>query len=407
MTDQEQQTQTVEAPSPFAGTAWSENLPTQTQEGQPQETQAVETQNNASTETNAGTETQTAEAVQTTIPIEWLKTEFGVEDPALLKQEREELKRLKETPPTPAEIKFENEQSKLIHELIREGKTKEVRQFLETQERLDSFTSAEITKDNADDILKLGMQLRYKDLTKDEIDYKFNKEFGVPRLSAQAETETDDEFSERKTAWEEKVRDVEMNKLIEAKLMKPELEKAKSQIVLPELSKPQTPDSQTQESLAADQERLAKVRENFLNKLETDFSKTEGFSTKVKDESVEIPVAFKIPDEDKVAIKEMLKNGFNINEFFDKKWFDADGNSKIDQMISDLYLLTNSDKVLSGIANNGASQRLSEYRKQVNNVNINTGNGQTSFAENGGQQQNVSPFAQGAWSEKPPVLNHN
>src|SRR5690349_21236433 len=119
----------------------------------------------------------------------WLKRELEVDDIAVIKQEREEYKKLKEAAQTPAEIKFANEQSKHLHELIREGKGKEVRQFLETQEKLETYSSVEVNKDTAADIIKLGMQLKYKDLTPKEIDYKYNKQFSIPKEPVQSTTE--------------------------------------------------------------------------------------------------------------------------------------------------------------------------------------------------------------------------
>ena len=382
------ETQVEEAPvvSPFGTSAWTETAPEVKTE---QVIEAVKTEEKPVVE-------------EIPVPKEWLKKEFDVDDYSVLKAEREELKTLKANPPATGEVKFENAQSKQIYELLKEGKGKEVRQFLETQEKIDSYVSAEVTNDTAADIIKLGMQLKYKDLSAKEIDYKFNKEFGIPREPMRRDDELDEEYDTRKAEWQEKVGDVEMNRNIEAKLLKPELEKAKAQLVLPEISKPVVQANEpTQEQL----DNITKARENFLQTLESNYSKVEGFTTKVKDESVEIPISFKIPDEDKVAIKGRLQQGLDVNDFMDKRWFDDKGNAKVDQIITDLYQLENLDKILSGVANKSASQRLIEHRKQVSNININ-GNGfqETFNNQNGGN--NTSPFAKDAWSEKPPLINN-
>lgn len=63
--------------------------------------------------------------------------EKGFETPEALQSEWETLQTLKTTPPqTKAEIEFANEESKKIHDLLREGKTAEVRKYLDAQETL-------------------------------------------------------------------------------------------------------------------------------------------------------------------------------------------------------------------------------------------------------------------------------
>jgi len=192
----DEQVVTLEAPvttqqaDPF-GASWTEE-PTEVK----LETTAAPTNDTPTTavpDTPAITPTPAASEDEIIEPKEWLKREFGVEDAALLKAEREELKRLKEQ--SPAEIKFADDQSKQIYELLREGgdKKKAVRQFLETQERIETLVTSEVSKETADDIIKLSMQLKYKDLTPKEIEYKFNKEFSLPKEPVQTD-ELDEEL---------------------------------------------------------------------------------------------------------------------------------------------------------------------------------------------------------------------
>lgn len=164
-----------------------------------------------------------------------LKDKFGYQSPEDVVKEIEELRVLKAAPPPAAEIKFENDASEKLFTAIQKGDRKEVYNILAQQERLDSLTTKEVNKDTAAEIIKLGMQLKYKDLTQAEIDYKFNKQFAVPREPVQSDTELDEDFDTRKAEWKSLVEDVEMNKMIEAKLTKPELEAAKSKLVLPEV----------------------------------------------------------------------------------------------------------------------------------------------------------------------------
>lgn len=390
----------VEA-NPFG--AWSENIPEQQKQTEGQD--GGQQQAAASTEQAAAT--VTTEQPKVEIPVEWLKNEFGVEDPALIKAEREELKKLKETPATAAEIKFENEQSKQLHELYRTGKWNEANKIIQTQNRITELIGLGVNESTAADIIKMGMQLKYKEQELDptEIEYKFNKEYGFPKEPQPKDDDLEGEFEARQAAWKDQVEDIKMNRNIEAKLAKSELEKAKVNLVLPEIDKPT---AQANEPTAEQQEQAKKVRENFLSKLESDYAKAEGFKTKVVDESVklEFPVEFKIPDEAKVAIKTMLTEGLDVNAYMDKRWFDEKGTPKVEQIMSDLYQLENLDKILSGVANNAANERIKEYRKQTSNVSLNGTTHQETFNPNQNGNANASPFSNDAWSEKPPIFQN-
>lgn len=164
-----------------------------------------------------------------------LKEQFGYEKPEDVLAEIKSFRELKENP-VKAEIKFENDESEKLFKAIQAGKKEEVYAILAEQNRLEKLTSQEVTKESAADIIKLGMQLKYKDLTPEEINYKFNKQFALPKQPIQdTVNESDEDYEVRLNEWKEQVSDIEMNKIIEAKLIKPELEGAKSKIVLPEL----------------------------------------------------------------------------------------------------------------------------------------------------------------------------
>jgi hypothetical protein len=370
--------------TPF-GNSWSETPP----EPKKEETKAEEKKPDT---------TMVIEEEEIIEEDEAYKREFG-KTKQELKTEYEELKKFRETKPTAEEVKFADDTSKQVYELLREGKRKEVKEYLQTQEQLESLTTGEITKDNAADIIKLKMQLSNKLLTKDDIDFQYRQEYTIPKEPVQKAVEDDDDFKERHDEWRERVQMIEQKRIVAAKMAVPELEKLKSQITLPEISKqPAAANQPTQEEL----DKQKKWAENFVQTIESNYAKADGFSTKVKDESVELPVSFKIPEEDKVAIKESFKKGFDIGEYIDKRWFDENGNPKAEQMIYDRYVLENLDKVLSGIANNSANERLTEYKKAIKNIDLNGKTHQETFdPEKNGKQ--VSPFAKEAWSEKMPI----
>lgn len=170
---------------------------------------------------------------QPTFTFDILKEKFGYQSPEDVFKEIEELRGFKQNPV--AEVEFENEDSEKLFKAFAKGDRKTVYNILAQQDRLEQFTQAEVNEDSASGIIKLGMQLKYKDLTPSEIEYKFNKQFSLPKEPVQRNDEIDEDFLERKAEWEERVNDIKMSKIIEAKLMKPELEAAKAKIVFPEV----------------------------------------------------------------------------------------------------------------------------------------------------------------------------
>lgn len=310
------------------------------------------------------------------IPVDWLKKEFNVDDPAVLKAEREELKKLKETPAA-TEYKYENEESERMHKAIVSGDKKVVKQILEKQERLESLTTSEVTKDNATDIIKMGLQERFKDLTAEEINFKFNKEYALPKEPVYNElAETEDEFKVKHDEWKEKCKDIETSKIIDAKQYKPELEKLKAELVLPEIKKEETTTKKpTQEDLDA----FEKSKSSFLQLVETSLNGFSGFTSQVKDKDVDYTVSYAPSQEEKTFVSEKIKNfaesGFDANALLADRWVSEDGKSiNVDQMVKDLSRVYSDDKAVNKLVSDAANKRLEAYLKDKKKIDF---NGQT------------------------------
>ena len=196
------------------------------------------------------------------------------------------------------EIQFPDETSEKLFKAFQAGKLDDVYSYLDQHRQLERFGAIEVTDETADDIIKLGMKLEYKDLTQAEIDYKFRKSFSLPKEPVQGISEDEDEFEARKNEWREVVEDIKMNKIIEAKLMKPKLEQSKSKLTLPEIE--QFADDgyiQYQKELEEDQKSAAEAREQY-QKLTT-----KAFETKMNfnDEANKISFDFQFePEADSV-----------------------------------------------------------------------------------------------------------
>lgn len=166
----------------------------------------------------------------------YVKDTWGFENVELGKKEIEELRAFKTKPPAVEPIKFDNEDSEKLFKAFTKGDKKEIYSLLEKHEKLDTITKSEVTKDNAADIIKLGMQLGNSRLTKDDIDFQYKELYGLPKEPVQKATEEEDDFKERHEEWKERSANVEMKRIVAAKMAMPELEKHKTEIKFPEIT---------------------------------------------------------------------------------------------------------------------------------------------------------------------------
>ncbi|MFZ9695384.1 MAG: hypothetical protein ACO3AY_05880, partial [Chitinophagaceae bacterium] len=270
--------------------------------------------------------------------------------------------------------------------LLQEGKEDDLYSFLDQKKKIDRLASADLDNATASEIIKLNMQQKYKDLTPSEIEYKFNKQFGIPSRPVQKDVETDEEYQERFSAWESRVKDIETEMFIEAKLAKPELEKYKSELILPDIQFEGT----QQQSYEPSQEELdAQVAliNSFKQNAQSALKSFDGFSVSVKDEEVEIPLSYAVSDEERNAVASQLErfadSNFDANVLLAERWLKEDGKGGYDintqQVVRDLALLNNEGRVNQKFANDAAAKRLSEYIRKTSNVTVNSRTAQSTF----------------------------
>ena len=168
--------------NPFSDNAWSDSPLQQ------QETTQTEPAPASSPDTQEEYEEEIVDA------DEWLKGQFGWDNADAAKAEIEELRKLRENATTQADIEFANEQSAKFFKLLQEGKEDDLYSFLDQKKKIDRLASADLNQSTAAEIIKLNMQQKYKDLTPSEIEYKFNKQFGIPSKPAQKDIESDEEY---------------------------------------------------------------------------------------------------------------------------------------------------------------------------------------------------------------------
>jgi len=371
--------ETTQIANPFSEASWSEQPPqVVTAETQPEvQQQQVEVK----PEANAKPEETQAPNFN-----EFVKQTFGFEDVESVKSVLDEYKKLQETPKTENEIKFANEDSKKLFEYLKEGKQEEAISLLNEQKRVEKLLTSDVTADTAADIVKLAMQKKYPELTQDEVDFQFKKKFLIPKEPVQGEMELIEDFELRKQEWQELVNERTRELVIEAKLSKPEIEKYKTELALPDLpnAKPQ------EEKGQPNAEELQKVRQQYLDALKPE-AIFDGFNFNYESEDAKFDVSFGVSPEEKAQVKTQLEN-LDVDQFFASRWFDETGTPKVSQISADIYLLENRDKVLQKFVNDSASKALAQYIQKTSNIQVNAGQQKAQFQPSGNAQVDMANF---------------
>jgi len=291
---------------------------------------------------------------------QFLKERFGFES---IEQAEEEFKRFREPK---EEFKFQDDMSKTLFDAIKEGKTDDIYEILNQQKKLDKLISNELTPNLAVDIIKTNIQNKYKDLTSDEVDLLFYDQYFVPSKPEQAYDDSDEDYATKVKTWQSQVDYLDKKMMIEAKVIRPELTKLKSELKLPDIYGEAQQEAESREEV----EKMQQARSIYEKTLDSDFQSFSGFTVSVKDEDVEIPISFNVAEEERLAMKNTLAD-FDSDSYFGERWFAEDGKPKVQQMMADKYLLENYNKILQKVANEAASQRMLAHLKKTGNININ------------------------------------
>lgn len=272
------------------------------------------------------------------------KERFGIEKQEDLFSIVEEYNKFKSEPPKPAELSFENDFSKNLFDAIKSGKISDVHAALDQQLKLDKLTTSEITNDNADEIIKLGMKLEYPTLSDKEIDYQYKQQYKLPKEPVKGEMEEDDEFEQRKADYEEVVYDINMRKTIAAKMAQPKLEAAKTKISLPEIEKQVDPEYQEylqyKKELEEDERIDAETKEAYKSFTPKDVETKLPFI----DEANKINFEFQF-EPDGEGFAKTIDLVSNPGKFYDL-YKNPDGTSNRKKFLEDVYFSQNRERII-------------------------------------------------------------
>lgn len=264
------------------------------------------------------------------------------------------------------QIKFDDPESEKVFNYIKDKRTKELYQYLDTQERLSAVDSL-----SSQDKIKLSLQLQNKHYKPEDVNDIWEEKYSLPSKPIKEDDESDIEYQSRVNQYQATVDKVNRRIDRDAYDAAQQLQKMKSEIILPDIKT----GKDTNEAAGLSQEDLAKLqatRDIYLQKLESDFKTFSGFKSTFKDKDVEFEVNYSVPENEQAAYKEKLKN-FDLVSYFESRWWNQDGTPKVNQMMEDLYQLENKEKVFQKFVTDAAGQRLEQHVKLKKNIHINNG----------------------------------
>lgn len=288
-----------------------------------------------------------------------------VEEAPVVEEKKVEVPIVEEKPVIEAKIpetpKYKNEESEKVAILLSEGKIDEVREILNEQKKL-----SEVDKLSPADIIKMNLQYQHKDYSQKDVEDAFNDLYELPKNPEQKLTESDEEFEERKAEYDEKVKKIESRIARDAKPATAELLKLQKEIVLPNIKAEPIAQEPTQEELDAQKLNT----EKFLKAVDSQLGKFNGYETTFKDEEVEIKVAYRPTNEEKIELQPLLAlANTNAGEFLTKiGWLDKSGELNISKIAEDLPLVLDKGKVLQKIATETGEKRHAASVKAIKNI---------------------------------------
>jgi hypothetical protein len=262
----------------------------------------------------------------------------------------------------PEPIKFANEESEKVFNLLKEGKKEEVLSILNEQKKL-----SEVEKLSPADIIKLNLQYQHKDFTQIEINDLFEEQYEYPEKPVMGELDDEDEFKTRTEKYEKAVQKIDARITRDSKPAIAELQKLSKEIVLPEITKPETDVLEpTQEELDAHKKEV----ERFLKSVDESIASHNGYNATFKDEEVEIQVAYPLSKEEKEQIQPLIAlSSLDAGAFLKGiGWINEKGEINAAKLAEDIPFILNKNSIINKMVSETGNKRYAEAKKSVRNI---------------------------------------
>lgn len=222
----------------------------------------------------------------------------------------------------PAELKFENDQSKAIYEHLQKGETEKVAEFLVLQQTLNGL-------DKASDEEVIKMRMRVEEPDNEDINGAFDVDFEKPEKGEMS----DEQFKREMARYERRLKKV-------ADDARAFLGERKAELVLPSLTSDQPAGDPKAELGKEVEATMATIHQSVTEALPQVNEFTFTFNN---DKGIELNNPYKFTEQDKKGASEALKD---YGEFFNNRYTTEGGGYDGQKLLSDILLLNNFQKIL-------------------------------------------------------------
>lgn len=288
---------------------------------------------------------------------DYLQEQLGIKTWDEAKAALAELSELKAAATSRQEVKYANEQSKLLYDAILAGESDKVYEILDTQKKLAAVETMKPA-----DAIKLHIQQTHREYKPIDVEDVFEEKYSYPEKPVQDATELDSDFKSREDKWSIAKEKIDRRIERDSASAKIELSKLSAELKLPEITKPtnnQQPNIEGQKEL----QKEAEAAEKFYSKLSP---KDIQMVFKFNDEATKL--AFDIVYEpEKESFEKAKALATNPATFF-ADYYEKDGSPKRTEFIRDLYAGRNVQKIVSEAIVQAVNQeriRALKYQKNI------------------------------------------
>lgn len=262
---------------------------------------------------------------------------------------------------------FENETSRAIYNMLAEGKIDEVTEILQRKAFSESL------KDKTDeDVLKAYIKQKNPEFDSQDVEDEFNEKYVIDEYA----------FDDAKLRREQK----KLNQRIKGDVSeaKEYFAKTSEEIKFPkyEASKQIEEDIDTE-----DDSELQAERDKFLSSLNEVKNNVSSLPFNWKDEKTNMSVngKFEIPAQE---LTKYHQGAENLEGYLAERYY-QDGKYKSDQLLKDLYIADNFNKIISSVVSQAVNQTRLEVLKKSKNITVDTEQSATYRPSDADEEKNM------------------
>ena len=241
------------------------------------------------------------------------------------------------------QVKFDNEVSEVLYNLIAEGKINEVADILYNKKIAD-----EIKTKPDDEVLKSYIKFQNPEFDNDDIEAEYQEKYSIDEFA----------FDESKLKREQK----KLNQKVRTDVSEARefFESMSEEIKFPQYAKAQQQD-EPQEDTEAQEER-----QKFLDSLNGVENRIGAIPFNWKDDKASLTIngKFEVPAQEASKYREAAES---LQDYYGERYY-QDGKYNSEKLLKDLYIADNFEKIVQSVISQTANQTRLEMLKQRKNI---------------------------------------